>query len=82
MLLTLVVPTVILGIYPAPILDGLNYSVSSLIYITDLNIITCESHISWEEYFQDNLLIENIMELNPNIICDALIGQIYAYLFF
>jgi len=31
-LFTLVVFTVILGIYPAPILDGLHYSVSSLIY--------------------------------------------------
>ena len=31
-LLTLVVPTVILGIYPAPILDGRHYSVSALIY--------------------------------------------------
>nr|YP_010620778.1 NADH dehydrogenase subunit 4 [Pseudofabraea citricarpa]WAX38789.1 NADH dehydrogenase subunit 4 [Pseudofabraea citricarpa] len=31
-LLTLVVFTVIFGIYPAPILDGLHYSVSSLIY--------------------------------------------------
>jgi NADH-ubiquinone oxidoreductase chain 4 len=33
-LLTLVIFTVILGIYPAPILDGLHYSVSSLIYYT------------------------------------------------
>jgi len=32
MLLTLVVFTIVLGIYPAPILDGLHYSVSSLIY--------------------------------------------------
>ena len=32
-LLTLVLPTVILGIYPSPILDGLHYSVSSLIYL-------------------------------------------------
>jgi NADH-ubiquinone oxidoreductase chain 4 len=32
MLFTLVVLTVILGIYPAPVLDGLHYSVSSLIY--------------------------------------------------
>jgi len=32
MLLTLVTLTVILGIYPAPILDGLHYSVSFLIY--------------------------------------------------
>jgi len=31
-LLTLVVFTVVLGIYPAPILDGLHYSVSTLIY--------------------------------------------------
>jgi NADH-ubiquinone oxidoreductase chain 4 len=34
MLLTLVLFTVIFGIYPAPILDGLHYSVSSLIYIS------------------------------------------------
>jgi NADH-ubiquinone oxidoreductase chain 4 len=32
-LLTLVLFTVVLGIYPAPILDGLHYSVSSLIYM-------------------------------------------------
>ena len=31
-LFTLVIFTVVLGIYPAPILDGLHYSVSSLIY--------------------------------------------------
>lgn len=31
-LLTLVVFTVVFGVYPAPILDGLHYSVSSLIY--------------------------------------------------
>ena len=31
-LLTLVVFTVILGIYPAPVLDGLHYSVTTLIY--------------------------------------------------
>jgi len=31
-LLTLVVFTVVLGIYPAPVLDGLHYSASSLIY--------------------------------------------------
>jgi NADH-ubiquinone oxidoreductase chain 4 len=31
-LLTLVLFTVVLGIYPAPILDGIHYSVSSLIY--------------------------------------------------
>ena len=31
-LFTLVVLTVVLGIYPSPVLDGLHYSVSSLIY--------------------------------------------------
>jgi NADH-ubiquinone oxidoreductase chain 4 len=31
-LFTLVIFTVVLGVYPAPILDGLHYSVSSLIY--------------------------------------------------
>ena len=31
-LLVLVIPTIIFGIYPTPILDGLHYSVSSLIY--------------------------------------------------
>ena len=35
-LLTLVMFTVVLGIYPAPILDGLHYSVSSLIYSSSL----------------------------------------------
>jgi NADH-ubiquinone oxidoreductase chain 4 len=31
-LLSLVIFTVTLGVYPAPVLDGLHYSVSSLIY--------------------------------------------------
>ena len=31
-LLVFVIFTVLFGIYPAPILDGLHYSVSSLIY--------------------------------------------------
>ena len=34
MLFVLVIFTVVLGIYPAPILDGLHYSVSTLIYST------------------------------------------------
>jgi NADH-ubiquinone oxidoreductase chain 4 len=34
MLFTLTVFTVVLGVYPAPILDGLHYSVSTLIYST------------------------------------------------
>jgi NADH-ubiquinone oxidoreductase chain 4 len=35
-LLTLVVFTILFGIYPAPILDGLHYSVSSLLYSNNL----------------------------------------------
>ena len=34
-LISLVVPTVLFGVYPAPILDGLHYSVSTLIYSFD-----------------------------------------------
>jgi NADH-ubiquinone oxidoreductase chain 4 len=36
LLLTLVTFTVVLGIYPAPVLDGLHYSVSSLIYYSPI----------------------------------------------
>ena len=35
-LLTLVVLTVLLGVYPAPILDGLHYSVTTLIYCSPI----------------------------------------------
>jgi len=37
-LLTLVILTVLFGIYPSPILDGLHYSVSTLIYSSDPSI--------------------------------------------
>jgi len=46
-LLTLVVPTVMLGIYPGLILDAIHYSVSTLIYSFDFNYIHCDSPISW-----------------------------------
>jgi NADH-ubiquinone oxidoreductase chain 4 len=42
-LLTLVVPTVLFGIYPAPILDAIHYSVSTLIYSFDFNLIDCDA---------------------------------------
>jgi len=41
-LLTLVIPTVAFGIYTAPILDAMHYSVSTLIYHMDYNIL-CHS---------------------------------------
>ena len=40
-LLTLVIPTVLFGIYPAVIIDGVNYVVTTLIYSLDLNVIDC-----------------------------------------
>jgi hypothetical protein len=43
MLFTLVVPTVVFGIYPAPILDCLNYAVSGLIYSSNSSLILCEA---------------------------------------
>jgi NADH-ubiquinone oxidoreductase chain 4 len=42
----LVILTVILGIYTAPILDGLNYSISTLIYTSDFSII-CDDNINY-----------------------------------
>ena len=47
-LLTLVVFTVIFGIYPAPILDALHYSVSTLIYSFDNSVISCDSVKFWK----------------------------------
>jgi NADH-ubiquinone oxidoreductase chain 4 len=42
-LLILVVPTVLFGIYPAAILDAIHYSVSTLIYSFDFTIISCDA---------------------------------------
>jgi len=53
-LITLVVPTVGLGIYPGLILDAIHYSVSTLIYSFDFNIINCDAPIAWGLYFQDS----------------------------
>jgi len=47
-LLTLVVPTVLFGIYPAPILDAIHYSVSTLIYCFDSNVINCDAYRVWD----------------------------------
>jgi NADH-ubiquinone oxidoreductase chain 4 len=42
-LFILVIPTVLFGIYPAPILDGIHYSVSTLIYSFDISAISCDA---------------------------------------
>jgi len=39
-LLTLIIPTVIFGIYVSPLLDGMHYSVTSLIYSFDPHAFT------------------------------------------
>jgi NADH-ubiquinone oxidoreductase chain 4 len=41
-LFTLVIPTVVFGIYVSPILDAIHYSVSTLIYNVDFNVL-CHS---------------------------------------
>ena len=51
-LLTLVVPTVIFGIYPAVLLDAIHYSVTTLIYSFDINIFDCTGPDSWESIFE------------------------------
>jgi len=48
-LITLVVPTVLFGIYPAPILDAIHYSVSTLIYSFDINTISCDAPITLKD---------------------------------
>ena len=50
-LLILVIPTVAFGIYPSPILDAIHYSVSTLIYCFDINVINCDSTNIWENYY-------------------------------
>ena len=44
LLCTLVIPTIVLGVYAAPILDGLNYGVSTLIY-NNVDLLTPPSLI-------------------------------------
>lgn len=45
-LMLLTVPTVILGIYPAPILDGLAYGVSLLLYSSDILVAASSGPLS------------------------------------
>lgn len=63
-LLLLTIPTVFFGIYPAPILDGLHYSVSTLIYSADFNIISCDSLYAWtDQYLINSVSFFNYKEL-------------------
>jgi NADH-ubiquinone oxidoreductase chain 4 len=56
-LLLLVIPTVFFGIYPGAILDAVHYSVSTLIYSFDFNVISCDASLSWGLYFKDIALL-------------------------
>ena len=55
-LLILVIPTVLFGVYPAAILDAVHYSVSTLIYSFDSNVISCDAPGSWGLYLKDNTI--------------------------
>lgn len=65
-LLTLVVPTVIFGIYPAPILDGINYSVSTLIYCFDPNVISSDISYMWIFAITSNCLYNHVKVSTQN----------------
>ena len=68
----LVIITVLFGIYPAPLLDALHYSVSTLIYSFDFSVTSCDSPIAWGLYFQDSanpcLQFNEIVELHDEIM--------------
>ncbi len=69
-LVILVVPTILFGIYPAAILDAIHYSVSTLIYSFDFTMISCDASRAWGLYFQDSASpqTEALVELHQNIL--------------
>jgi hypothetical protein len=58
-------------IYPAAILDAVHYSVSSLIYSFNFNVISCDASISWGLYFRYSAIpqMATFVELHNNRIC-------------
>jgi len=76
-LLLLVVPTVLFGIYPAVILDAVHYSVSLLLYCFDINVISCDGPNAWEQASQAEYIAGQSMDYvpqeAPNNIVDSLI---------
>jgi NADH-ubiquinone oxidoreductase chain 4 len=65
-LLTLVIPTVLFGIYTAPIMDGINYAVSMLQYSFDYNVIHCDSPNFWPAY-DDNIAGVDVTPAYSNV---------------
>lgn len=75
-LMSLIIPTVLFGIYPAPILDGLHYSVSTLIY--SLNEVENFQPLSVAMLFSIPLELNinrNNKSLNPNFITGFTDGE-------
>lgn len=65
-LLILVLFTVLLGVFPSPILDGLHYSISTLIYSTDIVVTSLENVVTYNTNFIVGTPIENVLTYNTN----------------
>ena len=87
-LMSLVVPIILFGIYPAVILDGLHYSVSTLIYATDQfgNISMAFFPFFFARRFYSNKPLFNNAQIDPYFITGFTDGEgcfhISALLFF
>jgi len=89
MLFMLVISTIIFGIYPTPILSGLHYNVSSLIYSSSIltflveNMENCETLIIANNNIDDLLLFNsygNITIISYAIVVSVSFIFIYIYL--
>jgi NADH-ubiquinone oxidoreductase chain 4 len=67
-LLILVIPTVLFGIYPAAILDAVQYSVSTLIYSFDFNFIRCDGPDVWTPVIEEPRYYHTPETPDPNEI--------------
>jgi NADH-ubiquinone oxidoreductase chain 4 len=76
LLLPLILPTIILGLYPVFVLTGLDYNVSSLLYHTGV-ILQNSTEILGNIGVQDNIT-GNIFDLNKNNMEDIFRGIFYG----
>ncbi len=82
-LFTLIVLIVLLGVYPAPILDGLHYSVSSLLFLSDLTVYCLDDEKSKIIILEGNLVSNNRQGVIPLIILSLItVNIIRLFLFF
>jgi NADH-ubiquinone oxidoreductase chain 4 len=88
LVLILVILTVFLGIYTPPILDGLHFSTSSLIYSYDEYSISCEGPRIWVNYYNGNsnenldityYLITVLTGLSSLIVLRLILRNIFIY---